>query len=275
MKTSNLIKSIAFAVSAILLGGSLNAQTLATGIFVPTAAGNNATDTVTTGSYMPYQVTGDIHMHELESLGILNPSHFTWTVTAGGTLLNSTGSGAPIATDTFVYVNWNTIGNQTITTTEVPQPVSGPAYCPGNTQPTPVVVLARPTAAWTAIVQGGGCNVAGTTVNFPVNVTGTGQFNLYYTVLYTPLTGTPVSVNDSTIAAGTYQSAAQSLNINYLIPAATYGTYTFTITGISDRISRKSFVPSQASDIPDPTTHYIVYSYPTPSTGPINHIKNL
>jgi hypothetical protein len=279
MKTSNLIKSLAFVASTILLGASLNAQVTGTGPLVA-PAGNDVTDSVTLGSTMPYRVTGDINIHALENLGVLTASQFTWTVPTGGTLLNSTGNTGttPLPTDTSVSVNWTALGTQTITTTEVPQPAGGqPAFtCTANTQTLNVAVLARPTAAWNTPGPAGGCNIAGTTVTIPVNLKGTGQFNVYYKIVFTPLSGAPVTVVDQTalpLVVGSFQNGGQSVNLSYSIPAATYGTYTVTITKISDRISVKSGVLSQASDIPG--TNYIVYSYPTPQTGPINHIKNL
>ncbi len=277
MITLKFIKSITLTVSIVFFAGSIAAQVTGSGTFsAPT--GNNSTDSVTIGSIMPYQVTGDIHMHALRSLGVLNASDFDWNVPAGGTLLSSSGIGSPLPTDTSVSVNWTTPGTRTITTREVPQPAAGqPAFtCDADTQTLFVAVIARPTAAWNGSTTAGGCNIAGTTVNIPVSLTGTGQFNLYYKIDFVPFSGSPATVVDKTtvpLTLGTYQYGNQSVNLSYSIPAASYGTYNVTITGISDRISVKSGVLSQASDIP--STNFVIYSYPTPATGPINHIKNL
>lgn len=277
MKINNIFKSIAITASVIMMGGSLSAQVTGTGPLVP-PAGNDVVDSVTIGSTMPYQVTGDITMHDLITQGVLTPSHFNWTVPTGGTLHNSLGVGSPLATDTTVSVNWTSLGVQTVTTTEVPQAASGqPAFtCVANTQTLNILVLNRPTIVWNAVSPAGGCGVAGTTVNIPITLNGTGQFNIYYKIEFTPLAGvqtTPVDYSVVPFTVGTYQNGSQSINLSYAVPAASYGTYTVVVSQIADRISEKSGVPSQASDIP--AANYVIYSYPTPVTGPINHIKNL
>lgn len=277
MKATNLLKSIAITASLALAGSSVFAQVTGVGPLVaPT--GINTIDTVTIGSTMPYQVTGDITIHDLESQGILTASHFTWSVPAGGTLHNSLGTGSPLATDTSVSVNWTSLGVQTISTTEVPQAALGqPAFsCVANTQTLNVQVVNRPTVVWNGTTPTGGCGVAGTLVNIPIILTGTGQFELYYKIVFTPLSGpssTPVDYTSVPFTVGNYQNGSQSINLSYSIPAASYGTYNIVITKISDRISVKSGIASQASDIP--ATNYVIYSYPTPVTSPISHIKNL
>ncbi len=279
MKTVKIIKSISLVTSFAFFSLTLSAQVTGTGALNP-PTGDNTIDSVTIGSTMPYQVTGDINMHALRSLGVLNASNFTWNVPTGGTLLNSTGNSGttPLPTDTTVSVNWTVLGTQTITTTEVPQAALGqPAFsCTANTQTLNVAVVARPTITWNGTSPAGGCNIAGTTINIPVTLTGTGQFNIYYKIVFTPLSGAPSTPVDFTAVpytVGNYQNGNQNVNLTYAIPAASYGTYTVSVTKISDRISVKSGIASQASDIP--ATNYIVYSYPTPVTGPINHIKNL
>jgi hypothetical protein len=276
MKTTNLLKSIAITASVLLMGSALSAQVTGVGPLVP-PTGINVTDSVTIGSTMPYQVSGDINMHALRSQGVLTASHFTWTVPAGGTLHNNLGAGVPLATDTTVSVNWTATGAQTISTVEVPQVASGPAFsCTANTSTLNILVLNRPTIAWNGITPAGGCGVAGTTVNIPVTLNGTGQFAIYYKIQYTTLAGvvsTPVDNTVTPFTTGTYQNGSQTINLTYAIPAGNYGTYTVIVTQIADRISTKSGVASQASDIP--ATNYVIVSYPTPVTSPITHIKNL
>jgi len=277
MKIINVIRTIAIATTSFLLCGSLSAQVTGTGPLVA-PAGNDVSDSVTIGSTMPYQVTGDITMHDLISQGALTASHFTWTVPTGGTLHNSLGIGAPLATDTSVSVNWTALGAQTVTTTEVPQAALGhPAFtCVANTQTLNVTVLTRPTIVWNGVSPAGGCGVAGTTVNIPITLNGTGQFQIYYKIQYETLAGvisTPVDNSVTPFTTGTYQNGTQNINLTYAIPAGNYGTYTVMVNQIADRISTKSGILSQATDIP--AANYVIYSYPTPVTSPITHIKNL
>jgi hypothetical protein len=145
-----------------------------------------------------------------------------------------------------------------------------------NTQTLNVVVLNRPTIVWNGTSPAGGCNIAGTAVNIPITIAGTGQFDVYYKIDFTPLTGvasTPVDFSVVPFTLGTYQNGSQNVNLSYTVPAASYGKYVVTISKVADRISKKSGVVSTVADVP--ATTYVIFSYPTPATGPINHIKNL
>ena len=275
MKTTNLFKSIAITASFVLLGSSAFGQ-LGSPLVAPT--GNDVTDSVTIGSTMPYKVTGDLNMHMLRAQGALTFSNFNWTVPTGGTLHDKTGAGAPAAVDSFVSVNWTALGAHTITATEVPQAAaSQPAFaCIANTQTLNVVVLNRPTIVWNGTSPAGGCGIAGTTVNIPITIAGTGQFDVYYKIDFTPLSGatsTPVDFTGAPFTIGSFQNGSQNVNLTYAVPAATYGKYVVTVSKVADRISKKSVVASTAADVPAAT--YVIYSYPTPVTGPITHIKNL
>lgn len=247
--------------------------------FVANATGT--IDTVTVGSVMPYRVTGDINFHALRLQGIFDFSNFNWSVTgaaSGYQLRNNTGNTGttPAAKDTVISVNWVETGTYHVLTTEVPVPATGmPAIsCTATANDLQVLVVNRPTAAWPSTVLGG-CNVAGTNVALPVNVTGTGKFDITYKVTYTNLSGeTTDFIASKTETVGTYQGNQTQVNLPALsIPAATYGTYTVIIENLSDRISRKSGVPTLNTDIP--ATNLKVYSYPAPTTQPIQHIKNL
>lgn len=277
MKTKKLALAIV-TFAMLLLGSNVMAQVTGTGTMVaPT--GNDATDTVTIGSVMPYRVTGDINMHSLRTLGILNHSNFTKTISAGGSLLNEAGIAAPLTTDTAFSVSWTVLGAQSVTVREVPVVASGPAFaCTAADQVLPVRVVARPTAAWAvAGPSASGCGVAGTTVTIPYTAVGTGQFNVTYRITYTNLAGTVTNV----VAAGTavnglgaYTNGSQSFNFSYAVPALAYGRYDVYIENLSDRISRKSGVATIATT-DYPTTATTFYAYPTPVTAPINHIQNL
>lgn len=153
----------------------------------------------------------------------------------------------------------------------------------------PVYVLARSTVAFDG-TEGGGCGTApGTNFYVPLTVTGLGSWQVTYTVSYNggaasaPATYTlglaSPSVTDATViaasttsrsAAGTPTSGTDGLEI--ALPAAQYGYYDIAITDITDVISRKSLdgLAAQAA-----AGTYRIYVVPTPTTQPIQHIKNL
>jgi len=277
MKKMTLIRSI--ATVALFLVAGMGAFAQVTGVGTP----DNTTDydTVTVNSVMPYQVNGDLNMHALRALGILNYSQFTKAVSAGGTIRAASGVAAstPATTDSAFSVAWgNTAGAQTVQVTEVPQVVSGPAFsCTANTQTLNVIVVARPTVVWNGAPSASGCGVAGTTVTIPYTVAGTGQYDVTYRITYTSLTGATSNV----VAAGTvlnglgnYQNGSANLTFSYAVPAITYGRYDVYVENVTDRISRKSgIITSLAADLPAAAATF--YSYPTPQTQPVQHIRNL
>lgn len=280
MKTRFLIVGITVGI----LGFFSNLSAQVTGNtalgFVPNATGS--IDTVTVGSVMPYRVTGDINFHALRGQGLFDFSDFNWSVTgsAGGfQLRNNTGTSSttPGAKDTVVSVQWINSGTYHVLTTEAPVPASGmPAIsCTATANDLEVLVVNRPTVAWTSATPLGGCGVAGTSIPIQVSLTGTGQYEITYSITYTNLAGVTSTVVASTpVTVGSYQPGAQTVNLPSLaIPAGNYGTYSVTISNLSDRISRKSGVSTIAAD--RPATALNIYSYPAPTTQPIQHIRNL
>jgi hypothetical protein len=279
MKKIQLIRTIATAAVFAVAGMSAFAQiTAPAGWAVIAPTGNDVTDTVTVGSIMPYRVTGDINMHALRAQGAVKVSHFTKVISANGTIALPDGSaGTPALTDTLFTVKWNTAGtSESVKVTEVSQSLTGTDLCTGTTETLPIVVVNRPTVAWNVAANPKiGCSLDNNVAfNIPISVTGTGQWDVDYKIDYTPITGLPTSaVNTVTIGGWQNFSAAQTLNLSYTIPVGATGTYTFTITKITDRISRKSGITSVATDLP--ATTYKIFALPTPTTGKIQHIKNL
>jgi hypothetical protein len=276
MKKLILNRTIATITFLLVVSFGAFAQVM-TGIW-KAPVGNDVNDTVTINSIMPYRVTGDLNMHALRALGVLNYSWFTKTISAGGTIHDATGAGAPANADSSFSVAWNALGAQTVAVTEVPQQVSAlPFPCAANTQTLNVVVLNRPTAVWNGAPSATGCNVAGTTVTVPYTLAGTGQYNLTYRITFTSLAGAASNV----VAAGTvvnglgsYQTGSANLTISYAVPAAAYGKYDVYIENVTDRISRKSgILTSLAADIPAAASTF--FAYPTPQTNPIQHLQNL
>lgn len=282
MKMKNLLAATVIVSLGFL--SSLNAQITAPTPLVYESKSVSSVDTVTIGSVMPYQVTGDLNFHALRRQGLFDFSNFNWSLTGGtaGTnyeLRDKTGNASttPAAKDTVIGVQWITTGSYQVNVQESPVPASGmPAIsCTGSTENLNVLVVARPVLTWPTPANTGGCNVAGTTVNIPVNVAGTGQYEITYKIDYTNLSGTTTTkvASGTKVTLGNYKPGAQTLNLTYAIPAGEYGTYNVTIENLSDRISRKSGVATLAAD--RPSTTFKIYSYPAPATQPIQHIKNL
>jgi hypothetical protein len=216
---------------------------------------------------------------------LTNKSFFSWTLDAGGTLYNSAGNAfVPLNNkDTVVLVEWTSTGSHNLRVTEIPD--ATPAFCTGTSQLLPIQVLDRPTIKWYGTTTiGGGCNVKGTTVDIPVDLTGIGEWEITYDVTYTDMNNATQTVGtvtgtDKTVNYGNAHDKSGLSNQNVLsiaIPASgigTYGKYEIKVTAVSDRISRKSGIESEDSDIPAKV--YTVYSYPAPTTQPIQHIKNI
>jgi hypothetical protein len=223
-------------------------------------------------------VKGDLKMHQLRNIGALTFSDFTWNVSGGGTLRDKSGLAAQGAKDTVVTVVWGAAaGLYNLTVVEKPVVVSGPAFsCTGTSQKLPVRLVARPTAAWGAGASASGCSVDGTTVTIPYSATGTGQYTVTYKIHYTPLSGVASDIVASTAVAnlGNYTSGTQTFNFSYAVPSGAYGKYDVIIENVTDRISRKSGITtSLAADLPAAATTF--YAYPSPTTQPIQHIRNL
>jgi hypothetical protein len=160
----------------------------------------------------------------------------------------------------------------------------------------------------------GGCGLETMVIHFAVDVTGTEKFIATAQYQFTPFsTGIPgawTAIGDSLVAdavdggvvayigggATHFYSATfgspQSTTIDafqFTVPtgAATYGTYQFKLTTVTDLVSRKSFKDTDgnvangyfnASNRGDLTVGLQTlnfYSLPAPSTQPVKHVTNL
>jgi hypothetical protein len=131
----------------------------------------------------------------------------------------------------------------------------------------------RPKIIWKANEPTIGCSAQ--EVRIPVTPTGFRQFEIAYSINYYDNydgSGTPVaSTSDYLVLT----------NDILIFPANAFdsglGLYEITITGITDRISRKSLdmslVASQPGDLP-PDAHQ-VFLYPSPKTNPLKHVRNM
>jgi len=233
--------------------------------------------------------------------------------------------------DTAIVVNWgNTPGYYDISVSEQSRNTLGLSTCAGADSFLQVFVMPEPIIAFleagtvistdnsydtaadnTSIVGNpndgviGGCGVAGQYICFNVVYSGTEDFNGYYQYQYTPFGGAAAAaVTQQPIAqqdAGTLafysarpdvpNEATNNGAFLFQIPAATYGKWVFTLTGVTDLVYRKSFnadatkVGSAAAESDEGVVNtglttantsasLTVYSLPTPTTGAVNHITN-
>lgn len=334
MRTKNLFK-ILFAASLAVFSVSTFAQTTSgvytLGTLVDSTSGaNEVTEYVTVGATMPYAVNPDANILNLRNTGVFKPSEFYWNVDDAGSLgtswtetnytirdtnaaaltLSGAGNGNnafPYTLDSIVSVHWLTTGAYKLWTNESPvSNTAGISACAGTPSSLTVHVLAKPTITWTdgADSASGGCGVAGVqTILVQADLTGSDRYSITYDSTYYLLNGTVSSSGTKTVAydGGTsiFVSEANSdaaHTITSWAPAGgTYGYVKYTITKLSDRISRKSLAngvggnngnvfgstPAAPGVNTDGTlatidnSVYTVYSLPAPSARPVRHVTNL
>lgn len=287
MRKINFLKSVVVAAFFMVAGSGAFAQVTAPGYTLASLVDSIApalnVDTVAVNSVMPYSVKGDLNMHSLRALGALTYSNFNWALSGGGTLGSLSNNATPQAPkDTSVSVKWGaTAGSYDLRVLESPVAAAGqPAFsCTGNTTKLGIVVVANPIAVWSGATPLGGCGVANSTINVPFKLTGTGNFDVTYTIDYKNLSGVVTAGTATTASYGDKNVVtAKSFNIPVVIPATTYGQYTVTISKVVDRITKKcfdvsAFTSTVGTDVP--SAGFVVYSYPAPTTQPIQHVKNL
>ncbi len=252
------------------------------GIMAQTMEQSSA-DTVTIGSKMIYQVTPD---PVIAADANMNPSHFDWKFSqtddtpiansgAGITLDESAaGSGyyaestINVAYDAATYPAGTTIK---VKTAEVTQPAFGTG-CTGSDEEINVFFVEVPTVEVNG-TTGGGCGIS--SWNVPLNVTGYGPYNVTFTVEYNQ-GGTTVTHTEAVGAVANKGGSTHSLNLT--LNTTTHldqgtGRYDIVITNIVDRFSGKSQVAIAGSVGAADT--YTIGINPTPTTSPIQHIRNL
>jgi hypothetical protein len=281
-----LVVSILGIFTTFSVSAADNKTTTGTATAIETDV-NEVTDYVTAGSIMPYNVTP----FDFGSMAAdFNASTFAWSVTAGvkGTdwqtyePVNGVVIAAP-ATSLLSAINigWTTVGSYTVSVQEKSNPKLG-SGCDGVVEDIPVQVIARPSIAWPATTTVGGCNTgAGVSFNILADVTGTDRFNITLSCTRTNLDASTTSILSSVVqspaigdvfSGSVYEALTNQTIYTLNVAAGIYGRYVFTIGGITDRISRKSGVSTQATDYP--ATTYTVLVYPTPTTGKIKHVAN-
>jgi len=305
MRTKNLFRTIVAATLAVVSTSAFGQYLTTTGsAAVDENAANNATEYVTIGSKMPYAVVPDPIANDASIVpAIYNPTVFRWAVTGASTPTPTKQNGAALTaaaapdaathvTDYQVAVSWATLGAHTITVYEQSQPTAasialGLVGCEDATpEDISVVVLAEPTATWTEtdLVLGGCSSGAGQTYAIQAEVTGFDQFQVTYSQSYQDLIGSaPVVTGATTASLGTSDftpGGTETITAYTLAAGVNYGTYTITMTSVTDRISRKSLADTDAGApvVQDPggfTASVLkVYNMPTPSTGKVLKVDN-
>lgn len=278
MRTNVLLILLMSFIGAI----SASAQTWPAGM---QAHGNNSSgiptplesvDSVTVGGVLDYFVMPDAALNPgydfaTDPLANLN-STFNWTGTTGASsIVYKQSSGVDIPN--YVTITWgNTTGNFVVSVYEV-----SAAGCQDASPTTiPVTIIEAPTLTYPA--AGGTESICATgadgslsispspiNVNFTSSVSGKRQMQLVYTI-----TSNNHGVIASNVTADITETGAGTGTFTIATPLQYYDTYTVTLNTVSDRISRKSNVVSNASGV----TTYTVIITPTPNTGTIYHLPN-
>ncbi len=290
-----LTLKVVWSLAVVFTANSLFAQIPA--VFDP-ISGNSAVaiDSVTVGTTTPYWVEPDSYYHpNFASTGALT-ANFTWTwaVAPAGPTMS--------ATNNYVEIAWPAQGLFNVTVFETaPAAMGGCSSADTNAY---VRVIASPTVGFTAdnpgTIIGANLNVceSDTRLNDIVQASittvagATPQVQLEYTYeVETEDAGgttTQQSINEFLFTAGNQVTGINTATYNLMRPAGGYAViggettiYTYTISGVTDRISRKSDYlvnPTGANTgwrPYDTTTETIVITVnPTPVTGPIYTIPN-
>ena len=291
MKTNNILKTGFFAIAFAALSIGTNAQTLlpstpnppgATDYTVFTTTGGESVDSVTVGSRMPYKVDAQDPVTGLtfEYKWLFSPA-LTIQDLGGATL---TGSNDYYAANEISVVMPGTVptgdGGKIKIGTNVQSLVEGTVLCSAeNDTEYTIQVVAKPTLSWPTPPEVILCGNK-VPVNIPFELTGYGQWEVYYEVYYTASTSGATRdkvVPETKVAIGNYGSKLGPYSFD--LPAVDFeapGKYEIQITNLTDRISRKSLTPIVATAGADiPTALYTVNVYPAPTTKPLQHVKNM
>lgn len=281
MKTYNVLKTVFFAATFLMLAATTKAQPSLPNTQNPvttytpfTPSGTESIDSVTVGSRMPYKVEAQtpvaITGYSFEYKWLFSPA-LTVQSLAGAAL---TGTSDYYGSNEISVVMPATPGDITIAT-NVRSMYNGAQLCvAGATDVTNTIrVLPRPTVQWTSNQPVVGCVAAD--VNIPVTLTGQQQFEIAYTVNY-------YSTWDKSGGLTSASNAYMVVPANGILtfPASTFvanGLYEIVITGITDRISRKSLDMSLVASAPAdvPANPFQVNVVPAPVTNPLQHVKNI
>lgn len=236
-----------------------------------TPSGYESIDSVTVGSRMPYQVEAQTPVTGLTF-------EYKWLFAPGQPILDI--DGATLTPTTGDYYNTNEISveipdapNTIMTiTANVRSMLGGVQLCTGSDSTYSIRILPRPTVDWASSTPLADC--AAVPVSIPLTLTGNKDFEVEYIINYYS-----TYVNGGTPTSTSAVKYIVLTDDNLILPATEFasgnGLYEIEITGITDRISRKSLDPI-ASDTDDlPNDAFQVLIYPAPVTNPVQHVRNL
>jgi hypothetical protein len=288
MKMKNFLKFRMIAIASLLLASITvnhaqvtNAQ-LATRpayTYTPFNAANydnSNTETATVGAQMPYNVERDADVNG----SFFNASTFKWSWTGlTGVKDISTSTAITDGTETssnFVVATMPVAaGSATLSTSEVSKPKFGTG-CDGTATTVTITVVDKPSFS---LASGsiGGCTA--TAQNLNVTLTGTAPFYVDYEISAVGIDGSTVVGSTKTYNATLAATDKLLIDPSQLADVAGVATpksgkYTVTVKKVWDKNSWKAI--NAASLAVAPTTNtYDIYVYPTPTTSPIQHIRNL
>lgn len=217
-------------------------------------------DSATVSATLPYFIYPDVNFNpNFSDSDPLNATKLESTFTWPGTTANYTI--APVTGYTgisdYKNITWINTGSYSLSISETAAATYG--GCSGNTT-LKVDVIKKPTAAFT----NAGVLICpnSTTVDLPITVTtdiaGTAEKQMQFTITCSK-GGTPFAISGTD---GKYAEGASTTTVTATTGALTEGIYTFTLSSVSDRISRKCGV---SGTIGTQTTYTVYVFAPKPT----------
>ncbi|MDR1154106.1 MAG: hypothetical protein LBL04_05295 [Bacteroidales bacterium] len=281
MKPKNVLKIGFLTVACALLSVGVKAQTPplptpssafpnAPG-YTPYAAGVESIDSVTVGSRMPYKVDPQATVGGLTF-------QYQWLFSESLPISDYAGAGVTDLGSSYYAENEISVvmdgavvpaGTLFTVKTNVRSLLGTNVLCAGNEETNSIQVVERPKIDWDASKPKVDCSTSDVTIPL-VTLTGYNQIEIAYTIDYYADATKPGSADKTSDKYLILTDKSINLPVSEFPDGA--GLYEITVTGITDRISRKSLTPV-VGDVPsDP---YQVIIYKTPVTNPLQHIKNM
>lgn len=239
----------------------------------------------TTGSTMPYKVA-PFHWGPLQ--GLMKPSIFNWWLNgkaSGYKLLKADGI-SPLEAlpppnhvyypDSAIAIKWIEAGKYTIRVSEKTMPKNDVNLCDKaeSFRTLDVIVTDKPRVSWKTSSPLEGCNLPASEQQIAINLLGTQQITLTYSIVFTSVNGSEKDtiLEEKTFSPGEDETAFTDY-LTITLPTGKYGTYQVNILDIKDKVSQKSGVKAIPGDYP--AEPYILRAFPVPDPGPIRMIKVL
>lgn len=302
MKRGTLMKNLFGLAFALVMANGLFAQNPISADFAPIYSDDTQyIDSVTVGATTPYWVLPDSYFHPNFTTNGSLTAGFTWNwaIDLAGPTMN--------ATDNYVEVDWPAVGYFELSVNEeAPSAMGG---CSSADSLIHVRVIAEPSVTYSPDASGsiiganlevceGNARLATDVVQAAITTAagGSPEVQLAYSLLVETV---DAGGNSSTVSntvydfvAGTQVTGINAATYDLALPAGGFiaidggsgketSVYTYTINGVTDRISRKSDYLANTAGAPDSWTPYdttaetiVITVNPAPTTGPIFHIPN-